>query len=271
MTELAISQGEEPRAIPVASQQPDSPVDPNASAAAPAAQETGASEEKAEAAEQPRDPNGRFTKRTEQLQSQISTLTAQKHQVRREIEALERQRAVLRQGYEATHRIDPNDPDAVDAARVQRGVLSVQDTLARQQQEEAIRRLQETRGAAFYAKVEAARERIPDIDKSLQAFGQLPLSEYAADIISESDRAVEIANYLGRNPAVAQRLVNLPPHFQGAEIGRLESMLAAQPTKRISQAPAPVNTVSGGVGSPGVDLGSLSMADYIKAREAQSR
>jgi hypothetical protein len=97
------------------------------------------------------------------------------------------------------------------------------------------------------------------------------VSEVAADLIAESDKGAEIANYLARNSEEASRIANLPDAYQGYELARIESRFKDNPMKRISQAPAPVQTVSGGAGNPGVDLASLSMPDYIKARQAQQR
>ena len=260
-------QGEQPGATTVVSPQPAAVVAPVDPSATPAAPETGETTDAAP----PRDDKGRFTQRTEQIQRQISELTARKHSEKRELEALQRQTSALRQQYQATQQVDPNDFEATEMARTQRAVIGVQHNLAQQQATEAQRRIAETRGATFMAKVDQARERIPDIDQALAAFATLPVSDFAADLIAESDKSVEIANFLARNPNEAHRIAGLHPAYQGAEIARIESRVSAMPMKRISQAPAPVSTVSGGVGSPGVDLSSLSMADYIKARETGAR
>ena len=253
---------------PVAQPVAVAPVDP--SAPVPAAPETGTQTDTADGT--PRDPEtGRFAKRTEQIQRQISELTAKKHDAKRELEVLQRQTAALRQQYEATQRIDPNDFNATEMARTQQAVIGVQHGLAQQQAIEVQRRIGETRHATFMAKIDAARERIPDIDTAIDAFDRLPVSDAAADAISDSPNAVEIANYLARNPNEAFRIYSLPLEFQRAEIVEIKHRVASSPMKRISQAPAPVQTVSGGAGNPGVDLASLSMPDYIKARQAQQR
>jgi hypothetical protein len=255
-------------AIPV-EQQPAAVAQVDPPAPAPAAQETGA-ETDTENPDKPRDEKGRFTASKERIERQISELTARKHAEKRELEMLQQQTAALRQQYQATQQVDPNDLNASEMARTQQAVIGVQHGLAQQQATQVEHRLAETRQATFMAKVDAARERLPDIDTTLATFARLPVSDIAADLIAESDRSVEIANYLGRNPNEAYRIARLHPAYQGAEIARIEARVAAQPVKRISQAPAPVQTVSGGAGNPGVDLSSLSMADYIKARQAQS-
>lgn len=273
MTDTTISQGEQPGAITATptDQQPAAvaPVDP--SAMPPAAQETGA-QDTAEAEAKPRDPEtGRFAKRTEQLQSQISDLTAQKRGLERDIQAQIRQAKALENQWKQASNVDPANFEANESARTQRAVIGVQHGLVQEQAAETARRIAENRGATFMAKVDAARERIPDIDTTLRSFASLPVSDVAADLIAESDKSVEIANYLGRNPHEAHRIAQMHPAYQGAEIARIEARVSAMPMKRISQAPAPVSTVSGGSGNPSPDLGSLSMKDYIKAREQQQR
>lgn len=265
-----IPQAETPAIAVVPTVQPEGvtpPVDPNTPASPQAASETEATtDSNAGFDDQPRDDKGRFTKASERIQRQIGELTAQKHQARRELEALQRQVSTIQRQYAAASKVDPNDYDAVQGANAAKAALSVQHTLAQTSIEDASQRLALARGEAFFAKVEAVRERIPDIDQALQSFARVPLSDPACDVIAESDKAAELANYLGRNPAEAARIVRLAPQQQAIEIVRLENRITAQPVKRISQAPAPVQTLSGGPSSPGVDLSSLSMADYMKAR-----
>ena len=126
------------------------------------------------------------------------------------------------------------------------------------------------RDATFSAKIDAARDRIPDLGPALETFFQLPLSNVAADFIVDSDKAAEIAYYLAKNPNEAVHIARLRPIDQGIALARIESRVTASPPKRLSQAPAPVQTVSGGVaGNASADLGSMAFADYEKARTAQ--
>lgn len=261
-----ITQGQEPGASEIVQPNALAPADP--SATPPAAVDEGAKQDTQDAAEQPRDDKGRFAKRAEQLQGQISALTAEKHAAKRELETLQRQAAALRQQFQAAQQVDPNDIEATEMSRTQRAVIGVQHGLAQEQAKAAANRMAEVRVATFNAKLDAARERIPDIDQNLAVFSRLPVSDHVADLIVESERTAEITNYLARNPQEAIRIYSLPPAYQGAEIARIEARVSALPVKRISQAPQPVQTVSGGAGNPGVDLSSLSMADYIKARES---
>jgi len=273
MTELAITQAETPSAItPTPIEQQPAAVAPTDPSATPAAQETGAQDTAETDEGKARDPaTGRFAKRTEQFQAQISDLRATKGNLERDIQSKIRTLEALQKQHEALSNVDPANFEASESARTARAVIGVQHGLARQEAIETAQRLRENREATFVAKVDAARERIPDIDQVLQSFARLPVSDTAADLIAESEKSVEIANYLGRNPHEAHRINSLPPARQGVEIARIEARVGAMPMKRISQAPAPVSTVSGGSSNPSPDLGSLSMSDYIKAREAMQK
>ena len=219
-----------------------------------------------------RDPStGRFAKRSEQIQAQIGQLTATKHQVAREVESLKRQAAEIRTQLDAPSNIDPADYAAQTSHDMRRAVKAERYDQTLDAVKSAQSHASEIRAATFTAKVEAARERIPDLDTALQSFGNLPISEIAADHIADSEKAVEIAYYLAKNPLEAQRIARLPMAYQGAEIARIESRVSAPTRNRLSQAPAPVQTVSGGSGSAVVNLATADFATYEAARFAQMK
>jgi len=217
--------------------------------------------------EQPRDPStGRFSKRTEQLTRQIGDLTATKHSLQRQVETLAQRAQTLHKQISEPAQIDPNDFDAQQRDTVSRAVK--QDRY--EQTVDEVRGLQDlqlqTMKTMFDTKVEAAKERIPDLDTALQTFIQIPISNYACEVIAESDKAPEIAYWLAKNPVEARRIASLTPARQGVEVARIESKVTTNPAKRISQAPPPPNTLQGGSGTTGIDLNTADMATYMKAR-----
>ena len=119
-----------------------------------------------------------------------------------------------------------------------------------QVEQDALRQIEQAktyRVATFDAKLDAARERIPDLDTAITEFLKLPgevIDDVAADIITESDKAAEIAWYLGKNPDEARKLANLPPHRKAAEIVRIESKVSQAQARRTSSAPPPVPMVT---------------------------
>ncbi len=153
-----------------------------------------------------------------------------------------------------------------DAARV-REVLK-QEKLADKEAEVAQREIfvKQARQAGFMAKVEAVADRMPDL---LEKFATVPVSEAAAELIAESDRAAEIAYYLANNPREAHEIASLPAHLQGARITRIEAKVSSAPSvRKVSQAPQPIPTLKGGAAPGTKDPGEMTMEEYVAWRKA---
>lgn len=89
-------------------------------------------------------------------------------------------------------------------------------------------------------------------------------------IMDAGEFGTVIAYYLANHPQEAARIVQLSPAAQGREIGKIEARLEAklaQQQKR-SNAPPPIDPVSGGKGAPSMDL---SKASSQKEYEAMRR
>lgn len=196
--------------------------------------------------DQPRDKQGRFEKRKERLSSEIASLTAAKRSTERELAELSRRAEALRRDLSTKPQIDPSDFEAQDLHRVRTAVKAekYQETIetAKQLQERVAAERYET----FMKKVEAARDTDSDLDDALDAFWAMPVSDYAADIIAESDVAPQLAKYLAKHPREAKEIMAMSPHKQGLALARIEARITASPpVRKVSQAPAPVPTVGG--------------------------
>lgn len=152
------------------------------------------------------------------------------------------------------------------AAQAMRRV-SAQDHMS--QAEASRQRAEADDRRALDVQAEDLRDQIKDIDLIYRnpSEGGPVITPAMAAAIHESESGALLAYHLAKNPTKALTIANMQPLAAARAIGKLEAELSSRPMKRISQAPAPVQTVSGGVGSPGVDLSTLSMADYIKARQ----
>lgn len=203
--------------------------------------------------EQPRSDDGKFKSkstaedRKARIQSDIDELTAKKRSLEREYNL--RRDDALRQRQQMQEQAPPDDPyDPAHAAR-----QAVREDRFEQSVSDVQRIAQEARdaqSAVFLAKVNDARERIPDLDSALQNFAQYPLSEAACDLIAESDHAAELAYYLAKNPNEARKVMSLPAHRQGAEIARMEARVSQAPqARKHSNAPPPPPMI-GGTSSP---------------------
>lgn len=224
----------------------------NAPAAPEAAPDTakadaGKSEETTD--EQPRAEDGKFKpkstaeERKARIQGDIDRLTAEKRSKQRELESLTSEYQRIRQQMqEQPAPDDPYDPRHATRQAVREDRL--------EQTAEAYNRtaqdMRQTRAEVFRTKIEDAKERIPDLDKSLETFWTLPVPETMADLIAESDKAAEIANLLGKTPSEFQRIARLPPHLQGAEIARIEAKVSQAPqARKSSNAPPPPPMING--------------------------
>lgn len=201
--------------------------------------------------------------RISQLYAEKKAAEAREISWRREAEQLRSELARLREM--------PTDNMTLEQAERVR----LQEVMKTDRLEEAERRagaerheLAQKRSESFKAKVEAARDKMPDFD---QVFWNVPVSEHAADLIAESDKAAEVAYWLGKNPHEAARIYQLPPHMQGAEIARLENRLSTVSNRKTSNAPTPPPVLSGQSAPGSKDPASMTMAEYAKWRTAQQK
>lgn len=200
----------------------------------------------------------------------ISQLYAEKKTAEARAFAAEREAQQLRADL-AKIRETPTDNLTMEQAER----LRLQEVMKSERLEDANRRAQaertelvNRRAETFKAKVDAARERMPDFD---QVFWSVPVSDHAADLIAESDKGAEIAYWLGKNPHEATRINHLPPHMQGAEIARIEARLSTVSTRKTSNAPTPPPVLNGQTAPGTKDPASMSMAEYAKWRTAQQK
>lgn len=170
----------------------------------------------------------------------IDELTAQKYEAQRKADEAIAELRRLREQLQTRPEIDPNDFNAQQADTLRRAVKEERFDETRQQAIKAQKDIEQARVSVFDAKVEAARERIPDMDQALREFANLPLSSEAADIIVESDKAAEIAYFLAKNPEQAHRIARLPAAKQGAELAKIEQRITIAQPRRNSAAPPPV-------------------------------
>lgn len=194
-------------------------------------------------------------------QTRINELTAQKYEAERRANEAIAEAHRLREQLRARPDIDPNDFNAQEAERLRRVVKEerFEDTVSNvhKAQKEAT----DARISMFDAKVEAARERIPDMDSALREFNQLPLSPEAADVLVESDKAAEIAYFLAKNPEQAHRIARLPAAKQGAELTRIEARISVAQPRKATAAPPPVPMIGAGSSPSAPTLSQASVSD----------
>lgn len=124
--------------------------------------------------------------------------------------------------------------------------------------------------AKWQDNLERAREKLEDLDDVLED-SDSPITRDMQTAILESDVGPEIAYYLAKNPAEAERISKLSPTRQVVELGKLEDRLSKPASKKPSNAPAPINPVDGTKGGAASSLPSENddMKTWVKKRNAQ--
>ena len=186
-------------------------------------------------------PKGRWSERVDQL-------TAKNHQLRAQLEIANRQLGELMKPLQAP---DPANWEATEQHRLRSIMREERAQDVHQQAQTLQQQAAQTRLETFETKLMDAADRIKDIDQVREKFYQtVPITEFAADVLAESEHAADVTAHLVRNPDLAARFARMHPAQQVAEIGRLsgiyEARASAPPVRRVSQAPAPPPTLGGG-------------------------
>ncbi len=253
---------ENPAQVPVVSPESKPQArEPAPEAVKPESAEVPQSEETPDTPEKPKVP---FKDRFSQVYAQKKQAEAEAMMARAEAQQLRRELAEMR-----SKPLDQMPYEDQDDLRVRAAIK--EERLAEKESEAQRREWQahDARAATFQAKVSEALPRMPDL---VEVFSTIPLSDFAADLIAESEKAAEIAYYLGKNPQIARNIYQQPPHLQGAEIARIEARVSAAPTvRKTSKAPAPAPLL-GGSSSPGVkDPADMSMEEYSAWRAGNTK
>jgi hypothetical protein len=94
---------------------------------------------------------------------------------------------------------------------------------------------------------------------------EVPVTEVMADAIADSEKAVDIAYWLGKNLAEAKRIASLNPASQAREIGKIEARLESPP--KTTSAPPPLKSVGSGSASKSAD--QMSTEEWMAWRNKQ--
>lgn len=104
----------------------------------------------------------------------------------------------------------------------------------------------------FRAKTKA---KYADIEKRIEAIGDIEIKPEVADEIAESEYGPDIMNYFIEHPQDLERIAKLTPTAASRELGRLEARFESDAKKpesekptapKTSAAPAPIAPISGG-------------------------
>lgn len=108
-----------------------------------------------------------------------------------------------------------------------------------------------------------SKAKYADFDEVVSA-PDLAITNDMVKALAETDDPAGVAYYLGKNKEEAARIAGLKPLGIARELGRIETKLAAAPTKRATAAPDPISPVSGSDGSE-TAIADMEFAEYEAA------
>jgi len=128
--------------------------------------------------------------------------------------------------------------------------------------------VEQERVVRFRERMEKAAALDPTLYEAV-ADNTLPISTAMAELIQDSEYAPDLVRYLYNNRKEAMRISQLSPLAAAKELGIAEAKLSikpvAEPTKKVSQAPAPISTVTP-AGTTIVDEADLPMDQFFARR-----
>ena len=127
---------------------------------------------------------------------------------------------------------------------------------------------------SFAERCNTAAQTIPDLNETIN-MAQLPRYDNAVVVkaVKKSDLGPEIVYYLAKNRDKADKLAEMDPELAIMEIGaiREKAKMFVQPkTKKVTNAPPPINTGNASGSTVNVDLADKDMVDYAKSRDAEN-
>ena len=218
-----------------------------------------AADEKAEEAEEEKPKKSRFQERIDKLTADKYAAEREARQLRDRIDRIEKRERPP---------VDENDYEAIEQDRLRRAFEATERSRFEEDASDKAEEAQTARGELFRAKLDAARDRIPDLEDSIRSFAQLPVTPDSAEIIADSDKAAEIAHYLGKNPQLAYEIADMSPANQGRAIAQIENRVSLPP-KRVSQAPPPAPKLKPSAAPQSKEPSEMSAAEYVAWRKQQ--
>jgi len=139
--------------------------------------------------------------------------------------------------------------------------INKQSTVKAQQTESMVRE------ANWAAKLEEARQTLPDYAEVVGS-SEVNIAPHVADALFDSELGPQLAYHMAQHPEYAERLNKLSPNKAALELGRLEAALSTPVAKPTTKAPAPVSPIRSAPARQ-VDPAKLSTEEYIEFRRKQ--
>lgn len=183
----------------------------------------------------------RLRRKTEKAYRQRAEAEGRAELYRKELESL-RQPAKV-EGEPTLAQFD-YDPEKYATAKAEFAKTQQTKDLQAQSQQQASKQYREQLASKWEDHIDRGQEKYPDWS---EVVGELTPDTSFTAAIMDCENASDVAHFLGKNPAEAERIAKLPGLSQVREIGKIEAKLLAEPpkAKTPSKAPAPIVPLSG--------------------------
>jgi hypothetical protein len=181
-------------------------------------------------------------RRKPRSQQRIEQLTAQVGDLQRQVEHFR----TLAERSGPPRKLDPlsfNSDAEYQRAVIAETAKQSQAEFAKGQAQAAARQAQIIEQQIWDARVADYREEVPDFDAVAYAPTTNYGSERVVNMVRQMAEGPQVAYYLAKNQAEAQRFATMTPLETAFELGRIAQRLQGPPVKKVSQAPNPVPTV----------------------------
>ena len=216
------------------------------------------------------------------VQKRIDELTRKAHEAEREARYW-REHAAGKQGAPSSQ--DAPKPARADFAddaafmealtdwKTDQKLSAHKQQTAAERQQEAESRQSATRFELYQQRVADSAESLPDFAEVVNA-SEVPVQPHVLESILDSEHGPALAYQLAKDPDALQRLNDMTPLQAAREIGRLEEKLgqpkaAATPTKRTTNAPAPITPGRGSNGQFSKAPEAMSDAEWYAANRSK--
>lgn len=137
--------------------------------------------------------------------------------------------------------------------------------------EHTTRQISEAAQQSWFEQEAEARVRYKDFDEVVHN-PRLPITPDMTQVMLGSDRAADIAYYLGKNPGKAHEIANASPMEMARQIGAIEARLQGSVSRPKPAVPEPIKPVSGkGQTKARTPQDAQSYDEYRKIRMAQMK
>lgn len=142
------------------------------------------------------------------------------------------------------------------------------EQIEEQRRQRELQSQQQAKQVEFQSRLQAAKTEMPDFDE-VALNPSLPVSDTMAELIREMDDGPKVLYALGKSPDVAARIASLPPTLAAVELGRFAVKASLPQPRTVTNAPPPVNPLSGGIGTRNADPDKMTDQEWAEWRRQQ--